>query len=220
MQTASRVRLDLVGRVLMNGFYTTSDVNNADVPLFALPDPAQGRPKEGGLGATIRQTSLGGTVAIEQVLGARFEGELHTDFYGGQLPSNGGRRFPLLRVRTASGTLRWPRAELLVGQADPLVLGLNPRSVASFGIPEFTAAGNLWMWMAQVRGTWVVYAPLGLAVQGAVLGPMSSDAAEFFDTRHDPAERSKRPFLQARVRARWGAEDRRGELGVGIHQGW
>ena len=216
VQTSSRVRLDLFGRVLMNAFHNGAAVSNSDVPFIVLPQGTGG----GGLGATVRQTSIGGTVTIERVLGARFEGELHTDFFGGQQPSIGGRRFPLLRIRTASGTLRWARAEMLVGQADPLVAGVNPRSLAAFGTPEFTAAGNLWLWQPQIRGTWTLHAPTGLAVQAAVLAPGSGDPAEAFDTRHDAAERTERPSLQARLRARWGEQDRAGEVGIGVHRGW
>jgi hypothetical protein len=215
VQAASRMRVDLFGRVLMNAFSNSGRVNAVDVPLFVRD--VEGR---SGLGATLRQTSFGVVVRVEQVLGARFEGELHTDFYGGQQPSSGGRHFPLWRLRTARGTLSWGRGELLVGQEVPLVNGLNPTSVAAFGTPEFTAAGNLWLWLPQVRGTWHLVSGGALALQGALLAPASGDAVEPFDTDFDPAERSGRPSLQGRVRAQWAVGDRRGELGVGIHQGW
>lgn len=222
VQAASRVRVDLFGRVLMNAFSNSARVNNADVPQFALPPlPAGGGQAAGG--GTIRQTSFGLSVFVERVLGGRFEGELHTDFYGGQQPSTGGRRFPLLRIRTAHGTLRWARGELLAGQFDPLVAGVNPVSVQSFGTPEFTAAGNLWLWLPQVRGTWVIWAPVGLALQGAVLAPTSGDAMLPFDTAPDSAELSGRPYLQGRLRVRWGDggdDGRAGEIGVGVHRGW
>lgn len=218
VKAASRVRLDLFGRVLMNAFSNSARVNNADVPQFALPSGGD----ETAGGGTIRQTSFGLSVFVERVLGGRFEGELHTDFFGGQQPGSGGRRFPLLRIRTAHGTVRWQRAELLAGQFDPLVGGLNPVSVSSFGTPEFTAAGNLWLWLPQVRGTWVLWAPAGLAVQGAVLAPSSGEAMPAFDTAPDSAERSGRPYLQGRVRVQWGGEDggTAGEIGVGVHRGW
>ena len=215
VKAASRVRVDLFGRVMMNAFTNSADVNNSDVPQFV----ANGE-SSGGSGGTIRQTSFGLAVSVERVLGGRFEGELATDFYGGQQPSTGGRRFPLLRIRTAQGVVRWRRGELLFGQSDPLVAGLNPVSVAAFGTPEFTAAGNLWLWLPQLRGTWVLWEPAGLAIQGAVLAPTTGDAVGLFDTSVDPAERSDRPFLQARVHTQWGSEDARGEIGVGVHGGW
>jgi hypothetical protein len=151
-------------------------------------------------------------------MGARFDGELHTDFFGGQQPSVGGRHFPVLRLRTARGILAWRHAEILFGQEVPLIAGLNPVSVASFGTSEFATAGNLWLWLPQLRGTWIVTS--GLALQAAVLAPTTGDPVGTFDTGLDQAERSKRPYLQARVRAQWGAEDTRGEIGIGVHQGW
>ena len=217
VQSASRVRVDLFGRVLANGFYNSDSTNNSDVPQFAAPS---GGRTQGGLGGAIRQTSLGIRVEVPHVLGAHFDGELHTDFFGGQQPSVGGRHFPVLRVRTARGILTWRRAELLFGQEVPLVAGLNPVSVASFGTSEFATAGNLWLWLPQVRGTLVLSEAAHLAVQGAVLAPTTGDAVGTFDTGLDPAERSNRPYLQARLRAKWGSEDAPGEIGVGVHKGW
>jgi hypothetical protein len=216
VQSATRVQTEIFGRVLANGFSNGAAVNNADVPLFVLP--VRGR---AGAGGTIRQTSLGFAVTVSPVLGGAFAGDLHTDFFGGQQPSTGGRNFPLLRIRTARGIVRWSRAELLFGQESPLVAGLNPVSVASFGTPGFVAAGNLWLWLPQLRITTELGTPARIAFQGAVLAPTSSDPAAAFDTDVDSAERSSRPYLQARLRARWGENDETGgEIGVGVHRGW
>jgi hypothetical protein len=217
VQSASRVRVDLFGRVLANGFFNSDSTNNSDVPQFAAPS---GGRAQGGMGGAIRETSLGIRVEVPRVLGAHFDGELHTDFFGGQQPSVGGRHFPVLRIRTARGILAWRRAEILFGQEVPLIAGLNPVSVASFGTSEFATAGNLWLWLPQVRGTWMFSEAAHLALQGAILAPTTGDAVGTFDTGLDPAERSNRPYLQARLRAQWGSEDARGEIGVGVHQGW
>jgi len=100
------------------------------------------------------------------------------------------------------------------------VVGLNPVSVASFGTPEFVAAGNLWLWLPQVRATAELGTAARLAIQGAVLTPTSGDPAMPFDTELDAAELSRRPYLQARLRSRWGGEDAPGEIGIGVHRGW
>ena len=217
VQSASRVRVELFGRVLANGFFNSDSTNNSDVPQFAAPS---GGRKQGGLGGAIRQTSLGVRIEVSRVIGAHFDGELHTDFFGGQQPSVGGRNFPVLRVRTARGILTWNRAELLFGQEVPLIAGLNPVSVASFGTSEFATAGNLWLWLPQIRGTWVISRVGNVGIQGAVLAPTTGDPVGTFDTGLDPAERSNRPYLQARIRTRWGDEDAPGEIGIGVHKGW
>lgn len=217
VQSATRVRVELFGRVLANGFVNTDSVNNNDIPQFAAPS---GGRDQGGMGAAIRQTSLGVRVDVPSVLGGRFNGELHTDFFGGQQVSVGGRHFPVLRLRTARGVMSWSRGDVMFGQEVPLIAGVNPVSVASFGTSEFASAGNLWLWLPQVRGTWVLWSPVGLALQGAILAPTTGDVVGTFDTGLDPAERANRPYLQARTRVQWGGEDARGEIGVGVHRGW
>src|SRR5678816_3956736 len=46
VQSASRVHVELFGRVLVNGFHNSDSTNNSDVPQFAAP--SGGRP-QGGL---------------------------------------------------------------------------------------------------------------------------------------------------------------------------
>ena len=52
------------------------------------------------------------------------------------------------------------------------------------------------------------------------LAPTSGDAQTAFFTQPDIAERTSRPYLQGRVRARWGEGETQGELNVGGHYGW
>src|SRR6058998_1812127 len=90
--------LELAGLVLVNGFFTNARVNNSDVPQFV-----DSVPPASAVGGTIRQTRVGLFVTDPDVLHGTFSGELDVDFYGGQQPSNGGRTFPLLRLRRAVG---------------------------------------------------------------------------------------------------------------------
>lgn len=235
-QSASRARFELSGRVLVNGFTNSRRVNNVDVPQFVRPDTAAGL-RQGGLGASIRQTTLTGTAFVPRVLGGQFRGDVTVDFFGGQpqpspgaAPNPGGRHFPLVRLRTARGMLRWNDVEVMVGQDGPLVSGVEPVSLAAIGVSEFGTAGNLWLWLPQVRVSvdHPVFGertrgPLRVGVQVAVLAPNAGDqigTAGQIETDFDGAERTRRPFVQGRFRARWGEEDREGEIGVGFHQGW
>lgn len=227
VETRSRARFELFGRVLMNAWSNSRRVNNADVPLFVLSTPVPPPPSPSlptrGAGMAIRQTTLGGAVSMSEVLGGRFRGDLEVDFFGGQQPSSGGRHFPLLRLRTARAIVSWRHAELLVGQDAPLIATVNPLSVASVGTPGFTAAGNLWLWLPQLRATGEAGGRVRIGVQGAVIAPASGDAAAAFDTDHDVAELSRRPVLQARLRVRWAVDEDGtggGEIGVSAHRGW
>ncbi|MEA3245939.1 MAG: hypothetical protein U9Q74_07255 [Gemmatimonadota bacterium] len=219
VHTRSRLAMEINGRVLVNAFSNTRRVNNVDVPVFVRPDTNSGLPL-GGAGIAIRQTTLGFAVTSSDVLGAAFTGGLDVDFYGGQQPSSGGRTFPLVRMRIAKATLTWPHAELMMGQDAPLVSQLNPVSLASVGVPGFTAAGNLWLWLPQVRLGVNTTGDVRFGVQGAILAPTSGDPAGLFDTDNDIAERSKRPYVEGRAHMSWGEGDQAGSIGVGAHDGW
>src|SRR5256885_9216534 len=145
---AAKRTVEVTGLVLVNGFFTNARVNNSDVPqLVDSLAPAS------ALGGTIRQTRLGLLVTDPEVLRGSFSGEVDVDFFGGQQPSSGGRTFPLLRLRRAVGIVSWAHAPLLFGQEAPLVAQRSPRSLASVGFPDLAAAGNLWLWLPQVRAT-------------------------------------------------------------------
>ena len=239
VHTQSRARLELSARLLTNGFFTSSRVNNVDVPQVALLPAAGANDGTGGaLGASVRQTRVAATATIDDVLGGALDASLDVDFYGGVQNAAGDRRlFPEPRLRTVRARLLWPRTELLVGSETPLVSDLDPMSVAAVGIPDFSGAGNLWNWLPQVRLTRTI-GPLrerGVrwAVQGAVLAPVASAQEAGEPDAVDAAERSRRPFVEGRVRARWGAAAREhdlpgtndlldggGEIGVGAHGGW
>jgi hypothetical protein len=127
----------------------------------------------------------------------------------------------------------------MIGAETPLISDLNPMSLAAVGIPAFSGAGNLWNWLSQVRITREL-ATMGRgsrsirwAIQGAVLAPYSNTVAVGEPDAVDAGERSRRPAIEARLRARWGeaeAErpstgttmigDRGGEIGIGMHRGW
>jgi hypothetical protein len=232
----SRARLEFRATLLTNAFHTSRRVNVADVPLFALP-PADARPPRGVLGASLRQSRVGAAATIDDVLGATLDAVVDVDFFGGTSGGPADRRlFPEPRLRVANARLAWARTELLVGSETPLVSDLDPISAAAVGIPDFTAAGNLWNWLPQVRVTRDVGPARGAvrwAVQGAVLAPVLGASFPGEPDAADAAERARRPFLQARVRARWGGDPverdlpplgdvigRGGEIGVGAHRGW
>jgi len=214
--THSRMKLQINGRVLLNTFSNDAKVNNVDDPQFVRPDSAQLLPVA-GVGLAIRQTTLGIALTSRDVLGGAFTGDLDVDFFGGQQPSSGGRTFPLVRLRTARGTVKWSGSELMIGQEMPLISPLNPVSPAAIGTPDFAAAGNLWLWLPQFRGTVETQGTVHYGLQAAVLANTTGDAVGLFDTDVDPAERSRRPALEGRVRARWGEDDKPSEVGCGGH---
>lgn len=97
---------------------------------------------------------------------------------------------------------------------------MNPVSLAAVGTPDFVTAGNLWLWLPQVRLGVETSGPVRFGIQGAVLAPTSADPAGVFDTDNDIAEKSSRPFVQGRVHMRWGSDEMAGDIGAGVHRGW
>jgi hypothetical protein len=218
VKSRSRVEVEVFGRVLMNGFANSRRVNNVDNPQFVRPDTVGGFPSR-GVGMAMRHTRLGLSVRVPEVWNGDFDGDIEVDFSGGQQASSGGRTFPLLRLRTARGFVRWRNAELMIGQESPLVSGLNPVSPTAIGTPLFAASGNLWLWLPQVRFGVEAGGSFRVGFQAAVLAPTSGDAVGLFETDNDVAERSSRPYLQDRVYVKWGSELVR-EIGCGYHLGW
>src|SRR5256884_3157837 len=197
---AAKRTVEVTGLVLVNGFFTNARVNNSDVPQFVDSlAPAS------AVGGTIRQTRLGLLVTDPDVLRGSFSGEVDVDFFGGQQPSSGGRTFPLLRLRRAVGIVSWAHAQLLFGQESPLVAERSPRSLASVGFPDFAAAGNLWLWLPPVRVPLEQGYRLRLYERAARPGPTSRTAQGLFNTQPPSAQRSRHPYLQARVRLPRGA---------------
>ncbi|HEX6668822.1 MAG TPA: hypothetical protein VF061_04660 [Gemmatimonadales bacterium] len=209
------------GLILMNAFHTTDNVNNSDVPQFAVP-PGATAPEGSSSSATVRQSRVTAFALVPEFAGGVLEGELDVDFFGGQQPSTGGRTFPLLRVRRAVAELTWNRVALLVGQESPPIAAVSPSSIASVGFPDFAGAGNLWLWIPQIRLSADLPASgaVRVGVEIAALAPTSGDPQGAFATQPDIAERSGRPFLQGRVRGRWGQGEQLGEVSAGGHYGW
>ena len=219
VRTASRVQFEIFGRVLLNTFHNGGRANLTDDPQFVLADVPS--PLEAGsFGVAIRQTLAGGAVSVGDVLGGTLTGDLTIDLFGAA-QSNPARSFPQLRLRTARAILDWDKAQVLAGQDDPLFMGLNPVSLAAVGTPAFVAAGNLWLWLPQLRVGAELGEALRVGLQAAVLAPVSGEPAGPADPDPaDLAERSQRPFLEGRLRVRWGEDDRAGEVGVAGHLGW
>ncbi len=219
VRTASRVQLEFFGQVLLNTFSNSGRGNVVDVPQFVLPD-AGAPSRAGSFGLAVRQSLVGGAIHVADVLGAAFTGDLAFDLFGAT-QSNPSRTLPVVRLRTARGVLRWRHARLLVGQENPVFMGLNPVSLASVGTPEFVTAGNLWLWLPQIRVGGDLGRRVRVGVEAAVLAPSSGEPASVTDPDPaDLAELSSRPFLQARLHVRWGEDETAGEIGIAGHRGW
>ncbi|QJR35266.1 hypothetical protein [Gemmatimonas groenlandica] len=234
----SRVQLELSARLIVNGWRTTGVASNSEVPTFAAvarpADPQYGSTGVHTLGLSMRQSVVGASVSVDSVLGGVLFADLELDFFARALDPN-PPLFPEPRLRTARAMLVWPRTEVMVGMETPLISDLTPITAAGVAIPTFTAAGNLWNWLPQVRVTRELWrrragTPVSIALQGAIMSPFSADRHVTDPAGPDAGQLSGRPALESRARLRWGIDEEvaglqsvlshGGEVGVGTHRGW
>lgn len=205
------------GILLMNSFRNDAAVNSTDDPAFASI-PGGTLPQQ-SLGTTLRQTRIVGTGDLAGFAGGGLHAELDVDFFGAT-STTPTRTGPALRIRRMIGEVRWDRISILVGQEGPLVADVNPVSLAAVGVPNYAAAGNLWLWIPQIRAGFELTQGEGLrfGLDFAALSPSTPEAtSSTAGTAPSAAEASGRPMLESRLRASWGE---RGEIGVGGHLGW
>ena len=87
---------------------------------------------------------------------------------------------------------------------------LNPVSLAASGVPNFSATGNLWNWLGQLRLTQEIGTTTAgqhtsrVERAGRVDRPYADAQAPGEPDAVDAGERSGRPALEARIRAEWG----------------
>lgn len=242
VHSRSRIHVELSAQVLTNSFVTLGRVNNVDVPQTVLSPPpvATTAATDDATGFTLRQTRFGAAASVEDVMGATLASDIDFDLFGGLQSGPGDRRlFPEPRLRTARARLTWPQTELMIGAETPLISDLNPVSLASVSIPDFSGAGNLWNWLGQVRFTREIGGigkgakRVRLAIQGAMMSPYSATIAPGEPDAVDAGERSRIPAFEGRLRGRWGPTAEGdgtiaegvigrpgGEVGIGFHRGW
>jgi hypothetical protein len=213
----SRYRVELSGMVLSNFYRTNGPTSAPDAPILVQAPPAPGAPRPQNIGATARQTNIALTGFASDILGGELTGEIEVDFWGGH--NFEGRLSPTLRIRRTRAQLDWANAWLLVGQEAPPISTLNPVSIAEVGWPGFSAGGNLWFWIPQVRVGATTSGRIRFAAEMAALAPTFGGGSGV-NIQPNAAERSERPFVQGRGMIRWGEDDMVSEVSAGLHNGW
>jgi hypothetical protein len=193
----------LYGTVLFNASYNTASTNIQDLPLFASK---QGSDPSGGdknFDMTARETRIGLRFQHANVAGARLSGQFEFDLFGGKTPLGNGIDMDLFRLRLAFGRLDWKHIAFEAGQDWSVFAPLNPTSFAAYAIPEFSASGNPWIRLPQVRAEFSTGASDSRRVlwQVAALDPNMGDNPITFSTSRQPGigERGRMPALESRI---------------------
>jgi hypothetical protein len=132
--------ITLTGMALFNSFLDSRGNNNADYPTVAAPAPERA-------GGTVRQTIIGLEFHGPQTFwGGNVHGSLYMDFFTGTAPLA-----QTFRLRTGDIEIKWKTRGIMVGQEKPIFNPREPDSLAYVGFSPLTGAGNLWLWIPQVR---------------------------------------------------------------------
>ena len=139
VESSQKFPIRLAGMALFNAFVNSKQSGGADYPVVAAPTGP------GHDGATVRQTILGLEFAGPRTIwGGKVNGSVYMDFFAGATNS-------AMRIRTASIDLSWKSRSVSAGLEKPIFNPREPSSLAQVGISPLTGAGNLWLWLPQVR---------------------------------------------------------------------
>ena len=203
VEASQKFPIRLTGMALFNAFTNSKQSGGSDYPVTAAPTGA------GHSGATVRQTIVGLEFGAPQALwGGKVSGSVYMDFFaGGTLLE--------MRLRTASIGIAWRDRRVAAGYEKPIFNPREPSSLAQVGISPLTGAGNLWLWLPQVRfeqefhldpSTGVI-AQVG-AVQTREIGPYVGTATT----------EAARPGAEGRLNFYHKLDDqRRMEIAAGFH---
>jgi hypothetical protein len=141
VEASQRFPIRLTGMALFNAFLDSRQNGGSDYPTIASA------PGPGHAGATVRQTIVGLEFrGPEAIWGGRVHGSVYMDFFSGTAPLA-----QTMRLRTGSIQIDWATRSVLAGVEKPIFNPREPSSLAQVGISPLTGAGNLWLWMPQIR---------------------------------------------------------------------
>jgi hypothetical protein len=213
VEASQKFPISLNGMLLFNVFSNSHLPSNPGAAYELLSGPSRA-------GATVTQSLLGLNFTGPQLPGGgRVNGSLTMDFFGAY--TTGGfmqTERNVFRIREADISFDWKNRTISVGQYKPLIAPLSPSSLAEVAIPPLSGAGNLWLWVPQVRYEERIHLNTdnGITAQGALLQTNEQYAA--IPAEYSNSLAGSRPALEGRF-AFWHKFDdvRKFEIGSGFH---
>jgi hypothetical protein len=211
--------LQLYGTLVLNAVYNTALTNNEDIPLFLGKQGSDPSGNDKNFAMTARQSRLGIRLRGSEVAGAKLSGQVEIDFLGGKAAFANGVNMDLPRIRLAFGRLDWTSWSFEAGQDWSIFAPLNPTSFAGYAIPVFSASGNPWIRMPQLRGEYhaSITDHTTFLTQFAAVDPNMGDfpTAQFTSIRSPLiGERGRAPGIEARLSLSTQVDDRQYSIGV------
>ncbi len=201
VESRSKYKVRLSGLVLMDLFSNRGGVLNSDVPGQVDSDRDQlGRNNSTGI--SLRQSQIGLEVFGPELAGAKTRGDLQADFAGGFQYAPNGIALGLFRLRTATVHLDWAHTSIVAGQDAPFFSALSPTSFATLAEPALSEAGNLWMWIPQIRveRRLTISENSNFTLQGGILDGLTGEPPVYaYGRRPQAGEYSRQPGYAGRV---------------------
>jgi hypothetical protein len=207
VEASQKFPIRLTGMALFNTYLDSRQNGGAAYPTVAAPGTALA-------GATLRQTIVGLEFSGPRTfLGGTVQGSVYMDFASGAAPLA-----QTMRLRTGSIEVDWKSRSILVGVEKPIFNPREPDSLAQVAISPLTGAGNLWLWIPQVRLEQDVKFGSHAGLR-ARMGVVETREVGPYDTSALPAGvAAVRPGLEGRYELYYNLDsDRRFEIAPGFH---
>jgi hypothetical protein len=206
VESGQKFPIRLTGMALFNSFINSRQNAGFDYPVLATPT---GTAHDG---ATFRQTIIGldfrGPSTFD---GGTIHGHVYMDLFGGTTNQ-------ALRLRNAAIEADWKTRSILVGIEKPIFNPREPSSLAQVGISPLTGAGNLWLWLPQVRLQQDITIAGGTGVRAQVGVIQTRESLPYPGDVIDGALAPARPGVEGRFEFFHRIdEDRRVEIAPGFH---
>jgi len=209
VESSQKFPIKLTGMALVNAFVNSKQNGGADYPTAASATAGTDR-----AGATVRQSIIGLEYNGPQTLwGGTVHGSLFMDFYEGAAPLE-----QWIRLRTATIQMDWKTRSIKLGVDKPIFSPRDPDSLAQVGVSPLTGAGNLWLWMPQIRLEQDFAMGDSSGVKAQVGAVETHEANPYVATASSVKIEGVRPGLEGRVMAWHKLDDyRRLEIAAGFH---
>jgi hypothetical protein len=202
VESTSKYRVRLSGIALFNTFANHGNFASADTAdLVGSPDLVG---RSNSFGGSLRQSQIGLEVFGPDLAGAHTRGEVQFDFAGGFPDAPNGVTLGIMRLRTGTIHLDWPRTSIVAGQDALFFSPLSPTSFATLAEPAMSYSGNLWTWTPQVRVEHKI--PVSensnFLIQAGILDPLSGESPYSYATYNrlpQAGEYSRKPAYAARA---------------------
>jgi len=208
VEASQHFPIRITGMALFNAYLNSQGSGGEEYPAYAWP----GSQSSGG--ARFYQTTLGLEYSGPQIFwGGQVHGNVYMDFAGGSgAPQDFG-----FRLRTGEIEVDWASRSLMVGQESPIFAPREPASLAQVETPPLAGAGNLWLWLPQVRFEQKLRFSDRSGVRAQV-GVVETAEMQLYQFGGGPLPEPARPGVEGRFNFYHGEEGgRRFQIAPGFH---